>query len=88
MLKIEITSKWIKHTLATALISMSTLALAWQPTKSITVVVPVAPGAGQEMAFRAVTAQMEKSGMAKFVYDIELAKLESLNALNKLKELK
>ena len=25
--------------------------------------------------------------MAKFVYDIELAKLESLNALNKLKEL-
>ena len=26
--------------------------------------------------------------MAKFVYDIELAKLESLNALNKLKELK
>jgi len=69
MLKTEIISKWVKRTLATVLISMSTFALAWQPTKPITVVVPVAPGAGQEMAFRAVTAQMEKSGIARFIFD-------------------
>ena len=59
----------MKKLIAILALTMSSAAMAWQPTKPITVVVPVAPGAGQEMAFRAVTAQMEKSGLAKFIYD-------------------
>lgn len=51
------------------MMAIPAMSFAWQPTKPITVIVPVAPGSGQEMAFRAVTAQMEKSGLAKFVYD-------------------
>lgn len=45
------------------------LAFAWTPTKPITVVIPVTPGAGQELAFRAATANLEKEGKAKFVYE-------------------
>jgi tripartite-type tricarboxylate transporter receptor subunit TctC len=59
----------MKKLIAILALTMGSAAMAWQPTKPITVVVPVAPGSGQEMAFRAVTAQMEKSGLAKFVFD-------------------
>ena len=41
------------------------LAFAWQPTKPITVIVPNAPGAGNEIAFRTLAAQVEKKTGAK-----------------------
>jgi tripartite-type tricarboxylate transporter receptor subunit TctC len=53
---------------ACAALSWST-AWAWQPTKPITVVSPVAPGSGNEMSFRAVASILEKEGKAKFVFD-------------------
>lgn len=59
----------MKKLFAILAIALSSTAMAWQPTKPITVVVPVAPGSGQEMAFRAATAQMERSGTAKFIFD-------------------
>jgi tripartite-type tricarboxylate transporter receptor subunit TctC len=59
----------MKNIIAALMMAIPAMSFAWQPTKPITVIVPVAPGSGQEMAFRAVTAQMEKSGLAKFVYD-------------------
>lgn len=45
------------------------LAFAWQPEKTISVVTPVAPGSGNEMAFRAVSSILEKEGKAKFVFE-------------------
>jgi tripartite-type tricarboxylate transporter receptor subunit TctC len=53
---------------AFAFMSWSTV-WAWQPTRPITVVSPVAPGSGNEMSFRAVAAQLEKEGKARFVFD-------------------
>lgn len=52
--------------LLTALLIPATV-WAWQPTKPITVISPVAPGSGNEMSFRAVAAQLEKAGKASFV---------------------
>ena len=59
----------MKKLLATALLAVSATAWAWQPTRPITVVSPVAPGSGNEMSFRAVAAILEKEGKAKFVFD-------------------
>jgi tripartite-type tricarboxylate transporter receptor subunit TctC len=53
---------------ACAALSWSTV-WAWQPTKPITVISPVAPGSGNEMSFRAVASILEKEGKAKFVFD-------------------
>lgn len=44
-------------------------AFAWQPSKPITIITPVAPGAGNEMAFRAVSSIIERSGKANFVIE-------------------
>lgn len=43
------------------------LALAWQPTRPITVIFPNGPGAGNEISFRIVAAQVEKKTGASFV---------------------
>jgi tripartite-type tricarboxylate transporter receptor subunit TctC len=51
--------------LAVALFATS--ALAWQPTKPVTVVFPNGPGAGNEISFRIVADIVEKSTGAKFV---------------------
>jgi tripartite-type tricarboxylate transporter receptor subunit TctC len=51
--------------LALALFASS--ALAWQPTKPVTVVFPNGPGAGNEISFRIVADIVEKSTGAKFV---------------------
>jgi len=51
----------IKKILAVALL-LPTLATAWQPTKPVTVVIPFNPGSGNEMAFRSVSAQLERQG--------------------------
>ena len=45
------------------------LAFAWEPTKPIKVIVPTAPGAGNEMAFRAAAAPIERAGKASFVIE-------------------
>lgn len=45
------------------------LAFAWEPTKPIKVIVPTAPGAGNEMAFRAAVAPIERSGKASFIIE-------------------
>ena len=45
------------------------LAYAWEPTKPIKVIVPTAAGAGNEMAFRAASAPIERSGKATFVIE-------------------
>lgn len=50
--------------LALALFASS--ALAWQPTKPVTVVFPNGPGAGNEISFRIVADIVEKSTGAKF----------------------
>ena len=40
------------------------MAFAWEPIKPITVISPVAPGAGNEMSFRAVSSIIERAGKA------------------------
>lgn len=50
-----------------ALCLLSSSALAWQPTKPVTVIFPNGPGAGNEISFRIVAEQIEKSTNAKFV---------------------
>jgi tripartite-type tricarboxylate transporter receptor subunit TctC len=51
----------IKKILIAALL-LPTLALAWQPTKPISVIIPFNPGSGNEMAFRSVIAPLERQG--------------------------
>ena len=43
------------------------LTFAWQPTKPITVIFPNGPGAGNEISFRIVADQIERSTNVKFV---------------------
>lgn len=43
------------------------LALAWQPTKTVTVIFPNGPGAGNEISFRIVADIVEKKTGVKFV---------------------
>jgi len=60
----------MKRLLALLLVTASTLVHAqWQPTKPITVVVPNAPGAGNEIAFRILAKQIEQKSKVTFVYD-------------------
>jgi tripartite-type tricarboxylate transporter receptor subunit TctC len=49
------------------LLLVPVLAFAWQPTKSITVIFPNGPGAGNEISFRIVADMIEKNTGAKFV---------------------
>jgi tripartite-type tricarboxylate transporter receptor subunit TctC len=51
------------------LLMFPALAYAWQPTKPITVVVPNAPGAGNEIAFRILAKQVEQKTGVNFVFD-------------------
>jgi tripartite-type tricarboxylate transporter receptor subunit TctC len=60
----------MKRIIATVLLAMASVsAQAWTPTKSIVVVVPNAPGAGNEIAFRILAQQVEKKTGANFVFD-------------------
>lgn len=58
-----------KFIAATLVAFAAASAWAWQPTRPITVVTPVAPGSGNEMSFRAVAAQLERDGKARFVFE-------------------
>jgi len=55
----------IKKLLA-ALILAPTVALAWQPTKPVTVIFPNGPGAGNEISFRIVASIVERETGVKF----------------------
>jgi tripartite-type tricarboxylate transporter receptor subunit TctC len=59
----------MKKLLALLILSVSLLAHAWEPSKPITVIVPNAPGAGNEIAFRILSKQVEKKTNVSFVYD-------------------
>jgi len=60
----------MKKLLITVLLATaSVMAQAWTPSKPITVIVPNAPGAGNEIAFRILAAQVEAKIGTKFVYD-------------------
>lgn len=50
-----------------ALALLPIAAMAWQPTKPVTVIFPNGPGAGNEISFRIVADQVEKATGAKFV---------------------
>lgn len=56
----------LKKFLSTLLL-VPALACAWQPTKPVTVIFPNGPGAGNEISFRIVADQIEKSTSVKFV---------------------
>jgi len=43
------------------------MVLAWQPTKPVTVIFPNGPGAGNEISFRIVAEQIERTSNVKFV---------------------
>lgn len=49
------------------LLLVPALAFAWQPTKPVTVIFPNGPGAGNEISFRIVAAQVEKKTGTSFV---------------------
>ena len=50
-----------------ALLLIPALAFAWEPKKPITVIFPNGPGAGNEISFRIVAAQVERKTGASFV---------------------
>lgn len=59
----------MKKLLATLLLATASfMAQAWAPSKPITVVVPNAPGAGNEIAFRILAKQVESKNV-NFVFD-------------------
>lgn len=51
----------------TMLLCVPILAWAWQPSKTVTVVFPNGPGAGNEISFRIVADQVERQTGVKFV---------------------
>jgi tripartite-type tricarboxylate transporter receptor subunit TctC len=53
-----------------ALLIIPTLALAWEPTHTVTVIVGNTPGAGNEIAFRELAAIVQKT-TPNFVYIVE-----------------
>jgi tripartite-type tricarboxylate transporter receptor subunit TctC len=53
----------------TMLLVIPMLCHAWEPTKSITVVTPNAPGAGNEIAFRILSKHVSEKTGATFVHD-------------------
>lgn len=52
------------------LLLIPTLAFAWEPTKTVTVIVGNTPGAGNEIAFRKLAEIVQKSN-PKFTYVVE-----------------
>ena len=78
----------MKKFLTAMLLSASTLfAHAWEPTAPITVVVPNAPGAGNEIAFRILAKQVEERAKVKFVFDYKPGAGDTI-AMNHLNTLK
>ena len=59
----------MKKLLVILLTTTAMVVQAWAPTKPIVVVLPNAPGAGNEIAFRILAKQVEKKTGANFVFD-------------------
>lgn len=58
----------MKNFFAAAMLALTTTAsLAWQPTRPIDVLIGFAPGSGNEMSFRAVAQEVEKTTGVKFI---------------------
>ena len=56
--------------LLAVLLLVPVLAFAWEPTKTVTVIVGNTPGAGNEIAFRELASIVQKTN-PKFVYVVE-----------------
>lgn len=59
----------MRKILGLLLLVTTLFAHAWEPKKPITVVVPNAPGAGNEIAFRLLAKQVEPKANVSFVYE-------------------
>jgi tripartite-type tricarboxylate transporter receptor subunit TctC len=57
----------MKKIIAAALMALSATAWAWQPTRPITVLIGFAPGSGNELSFRAVAKEVERTTGASFI---------------------
>jgi tripartite-type tricarboxylate transporter receptor subunit TctC len=58
----------MKQFITTVMLALTTTAaLAWQPTKPITVQIGFGPGSGNEVSFRAMAQQVEEATGAKFL---------------------
>ena len=60
----------MKRLLAVALLSISALAQAWEPSKPVTVIIGNTPGAGNEIAFRKLAEIVQKKS-PNFVYVVQ-----------------
>jgi tripartite-type tricarboxylate transporter receptor subunit TctC len=77
----------MKHLLAVLLLT-PLLALAWEPTKPVTVIVGNTPGAGNEIAFRKLAEIVQKTN-PKFVYVVSnIPGADSVVANNKVMDAK
>lgn len=55
--------------LVAALLLVPTLVLAWEPPRTIKVVIPFTPGSGNEMSFRGVAAIVERKNNVAFIIE-------------------
>jgi len=76
-----------KFLTAILLLGSAIFAHAWEPSAPITVVVPNAPGAGNEIAFRILAKQVEEKAKVKFVFDYKPGAGDTI-AMNHLNTLK
>lgn len=58
----------MKKLLSILMISFATVAQAWEPTRPITVIFPNGPGAGNEISFRMVAAEVTQKTGVTFIY--------------------
>jgi tripartite-type tricarboxylate transporter receptor subunit TctC len=61
----------MKKILACLAVSLSLSALAWEPSRPVTVYVGNTPGAGNEIAFRKLAEIVQKTSAPKFVYVVQ-----------------
>lgn len=59
--------KFLTAIIAAVAVLTSSVAWAWQPTKPVTVLIGFAPGSGNEMSFRAVAQEVERTTGVSFV---------------------
>ena len=76
----------MKKLLLTILLFITTAAMAWEPTKPITVIIGNQPGSGNEVGFRAISAVVQKNNPSvNFVIELKPG-ADSTIAMNKLYE--
>jgi tripartite-type tricarboxylate transporter receptor subunit TctC len=55
--------------IALLLVPILAIAQSWEPTKTVTVLIPTTPASGNEMAARAVISQLEKTTKYRFIIE-------------------